>query len=117
MTIGNGQLGTLFHVPARASSPPQVEAARKVAPKARSQAWRIVRALQACGPMTREELCALTGIPACAACGRLRELEAPDAARHALLASEPLVEKVGRKPARSGVHVWVYGLTAAGKRV
>ena len=106
-----------FPVPARAGSPPQVEAAAKVAPRARTQAWRILRVLQMSGPLTREEIHQLTGIPERAACGRLREMECPDRYRPALLGTEPLVRKVGRKPARSGVHVYLYDVTPTGRKV
>jgi len=104
-------------VPARPNSPPQIDAARIARPKAQSQAWRIVRALQMLGPMTREEICNVTGIPTCAACGRLAELENPQRCRHVMLATPPLVKKAGRKRARSGVRVWLYDLTTEGKAI
>lgn len=105
-----------FAVPARADSPPQVEAARKVAPHAGRQARRILEALKMCGPQTREEIARLTGIPTTSVCARLREMECPDSRRHAFLAGEPLVTKIGRKEARSGVRVYLYDLTTAGRK-
>ena len=66
--------------------------------------------------MTREELCRATGIPEHSACARLREMECPGGSRHVGLGvSDPLVRKAGRKGARSGVHVWVYEATEAGR--
>ena len=106
-----------FPVPFRAGSPPQVEAAGKVRPRAGRQARRILQALLMCGAMTREEICRLTGIPTSAACGRLRELECPGCYGPAHAAQEPLVRKAGRRKARSGVRVWVYEITEAGKQV
>ena len=105
-----------FAVPARADSAPQVQAAEVVRPHAGKQAKRILQALVMLGPMTREELHDATGIPHCALCGRLRELECPEGRRHALLAAAPMVKKVGRRRARSGVRVWLYEITEAGKK-
>lgn len=109
---------TLFDiaVPFRASSPPQVEGAEKVVPHAGKQARRILEVLKIAGPLTAEEIVEETGIRRCAVCGRLREMECPGRALHFMREVQPLVKKVGRKPARSGVHVYIYDLTPAGRQ-
>ncbi|HUU59255.1 MAG TPA: hypothetical protein VMZ50_06915 [Phycisphaerae bacterium] len=101
-------------VPHRRGSEPSADGAAAAAPHAGRQALRLLRALQY-GDATREELCRATGIPERAACGRLREMECPDRYAPALLGADPLVGKVGRRPAASGVRVHVYRITPAGR--
>ena len=68
------------------------------------------------GPMTRDEICAATGLKVSTACARIRDLECPDRHAPAMLAASPLVRKCGRKRAASGVRVWTYELTDEGRR-
>jgi len=80
------------------------------------QARVILTALAMLGPLTREELRDRTGIRESALCGRLAELEAPGRYGPAIWATEALIRKAGRRPARSGVRVWVYEILPAGRR-
>jgi uncharacterized protein (DUF169 family) len=81
------------------------------------QARRLLEALVQLGPMTRGELCRATGIAEASACARLSEMECPGGSRHLGLApADPLIRKAGRKGAPSGVHVWVYEATDAGRQ-
>jgi len=103
---------------ARAGNAPQIEAARKVRRRATGQARRILRTLAAAGPQTREEICLAVHLPQHIACARLAELECPGGRRRpAMLDDPPLIRKAGRRPARSGVHCWVYEITDDGRAV
>ncbi|HUX01343.1 MAG TPA: hypothetical protein VMY35_10240 [Phycisphaerae bacterium] len=102
-----------FPVPARPDSPPQVDGAKVAAPHAGRQA-RIVLSELRHADLTAEEICTLTGLTRWSVCGRLGALENPTGP--ALLAPDPLVVKHGRRMAASGVMVYVYRITPAGRR-
>ena len=103
--------------PCRPEVQPQIDGAACVQPYALTQALRILGAL-ADRPdgMIMEEIKAATGIEITSICGRLSDLEDPERRRPASFARfEPLVEKIGKRKAASGVMCYVYAITPAGR--